>query len=167
MHSQADTTTPSTTWNTRVSLNNRDIVFKIDTGADVTVVPDTHYYPHMDGPLQSPQRVLTGADQQILTVQGQFKGQVSKNGMEVDHDILLSRDCGRRRSAIEALGVIPLIAPVTSTNIVAQFPTVFQGLGYMKDDYTIQLRKYATPFAITTPRRVTLPLLPKVKSELQ
>ena len=92
MHSQADTTTSSTTWNTRVSLNNRDIVFKIDTGADVTVVPDTHYYPHMDGPLQSPQRVLTGADQQILTVQGQFKGQVSKNGMEVDHDILLSRD---------------------------------------------------------------------------
>ena len=37
----------------------------------------------------------------------------------------------------------------------------------MRDNYKIELREDATPFAITTPRRVALPLLPKVKTELQ
>ena len=52
-------------------------------GVDVTVIPDTHYCPHMNGPKQSPQRVLTGAGQR------QFKGRVSKNGADVDHDIFV------------------------------------------------------------------------------
>ena len=34
-------------------------------------------------------------------------------------------------------------------------------------DYSIQLRKYAAPFALTTPRRVSLPLMEVVKRELQ
>ena len=45
-----------------------------------------------------------------------------------------------------------------------QFPELFKGLGKLKDSYKIKLREGATPFA---PRRVPIPLLPKVKEELQ
>ena len=50
---------------------------------------------------------------------------------------------------------------------MSQFPDVFKGLGKLKDNYVIKLRENATPYALTTPRRVPLPLLPKVKEELQ
>ena len=44
---------------------------------------------------------------------------------------------------------------------------MFNGLGQLKDNYTVKLREDAKPFALTAPRRVALPLLPKVKAELQ
>ena len=37
----------------------------------------------------------------------------------------------------------------------------------MKGDYKIKLNKDAKPFALYTPRRIPIPLLPKVKEELQ
>ena len=71
------------------------------------------------------------------------------------------------KPAIEALKVVILVKPLQKADVVKQFPDVFGGLGQLKDDYVIQLRENATPFALTTPRRVPIPLLPKVKEELQ
>ena len=42
-----------------------------------------------------------------------------------------------------------------------------QGLGRLKDNYKIQIVPEEKPFALTTPRRVAVPLLPKVKAELE
>ena len=47
-----------------------------------------------------------------------------------------------------------------------QFPKLFSGLGRMEGEYRIELKADAKPFALSTPRRVPLPLLPKVKREL-
>ena len=44
---------------------------------------------------------------------------------------------------------------------------MFKGLGKLKDNYAIKLNENATPYALTTPRRVAIPLRPKVKEELQ
>ena len=71
------------------------------------------------------------------------------------------------RPAIQALNVVVLIEPVQGDKVVEQFPELFKGLGKLKDSYKIKLREEATPFALTTPRRVPIPLLPKVKDELQ
>ena len=48
-----------------------------------------------------------------------------------------------------------------------KYPKVFEGLGIMGPEYKIRMKEGATPFAITTPRRVATPLLPKVKAELK
>ena len=37
----------------------------------------------------------------------------------------------------------------------------------MTGEYTIRLNADAQPFAITTPKRIALPLLPKVKKEIE
>ena len=69
--------------------------------------------------------------------------------------------------AIKALDVVSMVDQVKSGSVIEQFPELFTGLGRLKDDYKIELKSDAVPYALTTPRRVPLPLLPKVKAELQ
>ena len=48
-----------------------------------------------------------------------------------------------------------------------KFPTVFQGLGNLGDEFTIKLKPSAVPQALYTPRIVPLPLRPQVEEELK
>ena len=52
------------------------------------------------------------------------------------------------------------------SNYEKTFPSLFQGLGCMDGVYEIKLDDSVTPFNLTTPRRIPIPLLPKVKEEL-
>jgi len=46
------------------------------------------------------------------------------------------------------------------------YPTVFQGLGNLGEEYTIKTKPGAKPYALFTPQNIPLPLRPKVKQEL-
>ena len=69
--------------------------------------------------------------------------------------------------AIEALQVVSFIEPVQASEVFTLFPKLFTGLGKLKDNYQIKLRSDAKPYTLQVPRRVALPLLPKVEAELQ
>ena len=47
--------------------------------------------------------------------------------------------------------------------IKQKYPKLFKGLGELKGEFSIKLDEDAKPFALTTPRRVALPLMKKVK----
>ena len=50
---------------------------------------------------------------------------------------------------------------------MAKFPQLFTGLGKLKGpDYVIRLKPDAKPYALSSPRRIPVPLLSKVKEEL-
>lgn len=51
-------------------------------------------------------------------------------------------------------------------DVKAEFPTTFSGLGKLKEPSTIRLEADAVPYALSTPRRVPLPLHDKVRAEL-
>ena len=55
----------------------------------------------------------------------------------------------------------------TKGDIVKQYPTLFQGLGKLEGEHTIHLKEGATPFCLTTPRRVPLPLMKQVQEEIK
>ncbi len=73
--------------------------------------------------------------------------------------------------AITALGLVKQVDTSISqechSEIVNQYPSVFTGLGTWGEEYKIQLREDATPFALFTPRRVPFPLREKVRKELE
>ena len=50
---------------------------------------------------------------------------------------------------------------------IEEFLLLFQGLGKLKGEYRIRLREGAHPFALSTPRRIAIPLLEPVKQELE
>ena len=61
---QADTVAVNKGWKITLSLNHSQKEFKIDTGADLTVLPEDKYRIERDGPLAQVSERLSGASQQ-------------------------------------------------------------------------------------------------------
>jgi hypothetical protein len=70
--------------------------------------------------------------------------------------------------AINELGLIARIGNVEeeAKSPITEFPHLFEGLGKLEGEYTIQLEDGAKPLALHTPRRVAIPLMQPVKEEL-
>ena len=68
--------------------------------------------------------------------------------------------------AIEVLNLIARLDLVEVDCYIAKYPELFSGWGSMEGEHKITLKPGYTPFTIGTPRRVSLPLMPKVKEEL-
>ena len=72
--------------------------------------------------------------------------------------------------AIEKLNLLARINEIQSQSyeewIRAKYPQLFHGLGELEGENEIKLKPDTQPFAITTPRRIPLPMKSKVKEEL-
>ncbi|KAK7884427.1 hypothetical protein WMY93_027550 [Mugilogobius chulae] len=160
-------------WLTTVKVNNLECVLKIDTGADVTVLPEKVYKSLAQKPQLQPAKLkLFGAGMSPLTVKGKFTANLSTPNKTTEQTVYVVADLIQgllSRSASVALGLVARVEAVSLISVEAvkqRFPKLFSGLGKMEGEYKIELKEDAKPFALTTPRRVPLPLLPKVKKEL-
>lgn len=57
-------------WVQKVKLNGQNVYFKLDTGADVTSIPEGLYSPDRDSKLQRPRKKLLGPGSSPLNVKG-------------------------------------------------------------------------------------------------
>ena len=73
-----DAVASGTPWVIKVQLNNRDLEFKVDTGADVTVLPEGNYQPGRDGALETTMRKLSGPTGDKLKVLGKISGYIKR-----------------------------------------------------------------------------------------
>ena len=69
----ADTASTNKPWMVVVQLNNRALEFKVDTGADVTVILESVYHPEEDSKLEAASIPLNGPTGEPLEVCGRFK----------------------------------------------------------------------------------------------
>ena len=166
-------TDSSEPWTVTLFLNERQLLFKIDTGADVTAIPETTYIKSRDGPLHKSNRVLKGPSEQKLHVKGYIEATLTRNLVRIDEKIYVVSGLQNAlvgRPAIQALNLVARLDAVNNNpkqQVIQKFPELFTGLGTMQGEYQIKLKADATPFVLTTPRRIAVPLQPKVKAELQ
>jgi len=154
-------------------VNGVEIEFKVDTGADVTVMSESHYRLVSKVPLQRPDVQLKAANKLPFKVLGMvdcdicFREQTSHQRVYVV-DSLVCPLLGK--PAIKALKVVT-VCNVDSESfrerIMKQFPKLFSGLGELEGEYNIQLKEDAQPKAISSPRRIAHPLMPKVEEALE
>ena len=84
------------------------------------------------------------------------------NAVKVNAKIyIVKRDtsCYLSRDSSEKLSIIALIGSVSA------HPELFKGLGTIPHPYDVKLKPNAQLFSVDTPRRISLPPLPKVKDE--
>ena len=151
------------------TTHSRSVNFRIDTGADVPVVPDRFF--NKNSPLiQKTDKKLFGPGQSKINVLGRVRATMTVGKVSSDQDLYVVVDLKRPllgRPAIEALKLIERVNAVDNDQYRKEFPELFTGLGRMKNVYTIRLQENAQPFAITAPRRLPLPMKEKNQEELK
>ena len=200
-------------WFVNLSLGKIKVRFKIDTGADVTVIPKSVYLRTGITNLKATSKVLFGPGQVKLPVKGLFKAKLMTKSsketlfyyyyyyipslyrlktcsalnksswyptrtckMQDLQDIYILENLEEAllgRPAIDALGLVQKVDIIQSDDssiekeVKATYPNLFKGLGELEGEFNIKLQPDSKPFVLTTPRRVALPLLKKVKEELE
>ncbi|XP_062872210.1 uncharacterized protein K02A2.6-like [Trichomycterus rosablanca] len=159
-------------WMTEIKMDHSNVVCKIDTGADVTAVPERMCSQDQLSKLKRASKVLKGPRGRQLTVKGIFTATLKKGQKSTSQEVYVVKELATPllgRSAAVALQLVARLDAVsldTDEAVRAEFPKLFNGLGRMQGEYNIVLKSDAEPFSLLTPRRISLPLLPKVKEEL-
>lgn len=156
-----------TAWNATISLNGEDIRFKLDTGAEVTVISEDALNTLTTNELQSSTKRLCGPDNRPLKVVGQLSAMLQFKDCTCQQTAYVVRDLQQNLlglPAIQALHILTVVDAVEAPPLAAD--ELFTGLGMFPRSFKIQLNPDAKPFALFTPRAVPIPLRKQVKEEL-
>ncbi|KAI2644440.1 Retrovirus-related Pol polyprotein from transposon opus [Labeo rohita] len=151
-------------WTVTLRIQDTDVQFKIDTGADISVISEQTYEAlNMKPDLTSANAVLDCPGGKLRSA-GRFETSTHYRGNKYCFTVFVitgqyvSNLLSREASA--ALGLVQRI------DNVAHSPSASVGL-LKTIPVRIKLKANAVPYAVTTARRVSVPLLPKVKAELE
>ena len=151
-------------WKTKVKINGKSVDFKVDTGADVTIITEKEYekFPHII--LLEPTTPLVMIDSTRLSSPGYFMAEMKKGDKTLKENVYVVKGAKKNllgHRASEGLGIVKFMGAVEK-----DFPALFKGLGKLQEPYDIRIEETATPYAVQCPRRVPIPLKDKVKREL-
>lgn len=142
-------------------LDSREVEFKLDTGAEVTVISETMYETLGAPLLEKPSKALYGPTHQSLKVLGQFTGTLKHQDRSSTQAVFVVRNLKMNLLGLPAITSLQLLQRVDTTtsgevDFRKQFPDVVRGLGTLGGDYQIQLKEGAVPYVLYTPRHVAL-----------
>lgn len=153
-------------WRIKLRVDKSEITFKIDTGADVTVIPYKRFLKMKNNSesLQSTSKVLIGPGKKLLEVRGKFRAKIRGKTGETEQEIFVvsELECPLLgRPAIKALDLVKVVGSVRNSG-----SKIFSGLGRLEGAYKIELENNYVPHTVTSPRRIPMPYFGKVKDEL-
>lgn len=159
-------------WEATIMVQGQPLKFKIDTGADETVLSPEAFERLQHRPtLAKSQRKLHGPDGRSLSVRGVARLQLAFRDQQTTEDVYVLEEVRcplLGKPAIEKLQLITCLNYVSHTvNPKKEFPSLFTGLGTLPGKYVIRLQDGATPFALCSPRRIPIPVYEKTKKELE
>ena len=158
IYDSADANTITSSWVTQININYRVVNFKIDTGADMTVISDKEYDSVKNGPLSPANK---GPSQETLVICGQFTAELQHTDTraKAKQEIYVVKWLTKPllgRPAITALNLVALVGGFELQEVMEKFSKLFSGLGRLKDSYNIQLKQGAQPFALVAPQRIPI-----------
>ncbi|KAL6455308.1 hypothetical protein MHYP_G00362590 [Metynnis hypsauchen] len=165
-------TTEGDPWRVNIKVHNSNVTFKIDTGADVTVLPQSDFQKifRKNPPLvNKATKPLLGPGRSPLDVVGVARLLLRRGERKVMEDTYVVRHLHTAllgRSVSCRLGLVARLDSVTVETLKQTYPKLCKGLGELRQPYAIKLKPGAQPFSLKTPRRIPLPLMDKVKQEL-
>ncbi|XP_035828299.1 uncharacterized protein LOC118478562 [Aplysia californica] len=157
-------------WQANVTVNERSIDFKLDTGADKTVIPKS-CVPANTKICRSQKRLYGPSGEQVRIVrefQAELKldtGNCAKQKIYVLENLpqpLLGKPAIKELDMLKRINVLK-----RESDFKKEFPELFTSLGKLKKEYKIEMRESVIPFSVATPRRLALPLHKKVEQELK
>ncbi|GAB1606983.1 hypothetical protein Ahia01_000981000 [Argonauta hians] len=155
-----DTTEP---WTTMLNVRGKRVKFKIDTGADITVINEKTFQQMENKPYLKQSRVVLTSPGGRLTVRGEFNIKTYLNGRKFIFRAVVVRSNSSNllsRTVAVKMGLVKRIEEVEED--------VFGHIGLLRTEpVEITLRGDSKPYCVTTARRVPFPLQKRVKEELK
>ena len=166
-------------WTERITIYNKPIVVRIDTGAEISVMPLSTFTAITDKPLGPFTQKLVGVGNKKIEALGKItltvKSEVAPKGVEesfvvvpnnVYDDVLLTGDASEKLGFItRKVGSIKLDHPYKA--IMNKYSTLFSGIGRAsKFEYSAELKENSSPVSIPS-RRVAYSLMEPLKKCLE
>lgn len=155
-------------WNVRIRLGGKSVLFKIDTGADISVMYQSSYesLPHKPE-LESARRILNSPGGKLLCI-GEFIADTIMDGKHYTFRVSVIKGHGSNllsRGVASQMGLVTL----NHTQQVNEIHNdVFGDIGLLQcEPVNIVLKQDAVPYSLSTARRVPFPIIPKVEAELK
>lgn len=138
--------------------------FKIDTGADISVIKRSDFDLFSPTPDLTPSFIKLDSPGGKIVPQGEFSANVKKHNKIYKFKVLvIPSKVGNNllsRAVSEKMGLVKRLENVVNNN-------VFGPMGLLKTDpVKIKLRENAIPYSVGVARRVPFPLLHKVEMEI-
>ena len=152
-------------WRTRLSVNDQEFSFKMDTGADVTVISKKQFENFQQKPVLSASKIKLNSPGGPIVCLGGFWGKIVHKQKAIEERVyVIDSDCENLlgRKAISSLGLLKRIDSLDRDGL---FGTITETPIHC-EPVKIALKKNNEPYNLSTPRRIPIPLMEKVKNEL-
>ena len=150
-------------WTVDLKIKDTVVNFKIDTGADISVMSDKSYRQLKRKPELSQSEVRLTSPGGRLTVRGEFYAKTCYKDTHYKFKVVVVENkVGNllSRNAAIKMGLVKRLEEVHSD--------VFGSTGLLKTEpVSIKVKDGVSPYCVTTARRVPFPLQKKVKAEIE
>ena len=159
-------------WTVKLKRNRTDVIYKIDSRAQVHVIPESIYKTLKQKLELKPTKVkLTAYNGSQTPVIGQCEGKIDYRGKNVNSIFIVSSSKSAPILGLDSSVKLKLIQRMMNitqddfSNFFAKFNDCFGDIGSLPKSHHISVKPEVTP-TISPARRVPIPLCDKVKSEL-
>ncbi|XP_031330692.1 uncharacterized protein K02A2.6-like [Photinus pyralis] len=160
-----DTSKPKKPWRAIVNVNDTNLDFKLDCGADVTVIRWDDLKKLNKTLVDAPKSLISASGDKIQIV-GTFDADLRYRNRKSLEKIYVAKKLRENLLGRDALETLGMLSWANVASIAEQFPTLFEGIGNLGKTYHIKIKENAVPFAIAAARRVPLHLRDAVKKHL-
>lgn len=144
-----------TTWSMTATVDGQQMSFKLDTGAEVTVLSEGALKSLNEVSCRAP---LCSPDNKPLDVVGELSATLEHTDKSCVHPVFILQKLQQNLLGLLAIQALKLLMQmdVIRTPIPDLYPALFSGLGTFPDSYTIKLKPGAQPFALFMPRNIPI-----------